>query len=266
MNYSLLSRFLVLSLFVVLSGCTNAQLYSSKEDIEKISAELESLKNTLGLIEASQKSTQTQESLKQLSVEQKELADSLYAQLEKIQADQNATQSFLEKRLTESKTKQVVVYKDKKELSKLHNKLILGQEENVLIEPPGIVLRARIDTGAETSSIDARDIEVFERDGKGWVRFTLLDKKTNAPHTIETKVSRRVKIIQSSLDDGYDRRVVVKLKLKIGDFSDFSEFTLTNRDHMEFSILIGRNVLKDVALVDVSAKDLAPLKKGEESD
>ena len=266
MKYSLLSRFLILSLLVVLSGCANAQLYSSKEDLEKISSELKLLKETLGNIEASQKSTQIQEPLEQLSIEQKELFASLRTQLEKIQADQNATQSLLEQRLAKTKTKQVVVYKNKKEISKLHNKLILGQEENVLIEPPGIVLRARIDTGANTSSLDARDIEVFERDGKGWVRFTLLDKKTNIPHVIETKVARRVKIIQSSLDDGYDRRVVVKLKLKIGDFSDFSEFTLTNRDHMGFSILIGRNVLKDVALVDVSAKDLAPLKKREEND
>ena len=47
--------------------------------------------------------------------------------------------------------------------------------EHVYISPPGILLTARIDTGATTSSIDARNIEPFERDGKRWVRFEVIN-------------------------------------------------------------------------------------------
>jgi len=265
LNHSILHTILFSTFFLFLSGCSSSQLYSSKADIEKINTKIETLEQSLQERQA-KNAQKRQESLEHLVLQQKEFFSSIEQQLHNLQSEQNATRALLEQQLAKSKPKQVIVYKDKKEVSKLQGKLILGQEENVFIQPPGITLRARIDTGADTSSIDARDVEEFERDGKKWVKFTLFDRKSNTSHTIETKISRYVKIIQSSLPDGYDRRIVVKLKLNIGDFSDLSEFTLTNRDHMDFAILIGRNVLKDIALVDVSGKDLSPLKKQDVND
>lgn len=265
LNHNLLHTFLLSTFFLFLSGCSSSQFYSSKADIEKINTKIKTLEHSLQETQIKNAQKQ-QESLEHLALQQKELFSSVEQQLQNLQIEQNTTRALLEQQLAKSKPKKVIVYKDKKEVSKLQGKLILGQEENVFIQPPGITLRARIDTGADTSSLDARDVEEFERDGKKWVKFTLFDRKDNTPHTIETQISRYVKIIQSSLPDGYDRRIVVKLKLNIGDFSDLSEFTLTNRDHMDFAILIGRNVLKDIALVDVSGKELAPLKKQDVND
>lgn len=240
-------------------------MYSSKADIVKIDTKIKSLEQSFH--DTQVKSRQEhQESLELVTLQQKEFFSLLQTQIRQLQTDQNMTHILLQEQLARSKPKQVIVYKDKKEVSKLQGKLILGEEEDVSIQPPGITLRARIDTGADTSSIDARDIEEFERDGKKWVKFTLLDRKDNTKHIIETKIARHVKIIQSSLPEGFDRRIVVKLKLNIGDFSDLSEFTLTNREHMDFAILIGRNVLKDIAIVDVSGKDLAPLTKQVNND
>jgi hypothetical protein len=50
-------------------------------------------------------------------------------------------------------------------------KIVIGRLEKFLIIPPGQVFHARIDTGATTSSLDARDIQIFERDGSKWILF-----------------------------------------------------------------------------------------------
>lgn len=159
----------------------------------------------------------------------------------------------------ENRTKQRSQVTYAKKTTSIKDKLIVGRVEKVHIYPSDLVMNARIDTGAETSSIDARDITEFERDGKNWVRFTLIDRKANSSHVIERKVVRTAKILQSSQEDGHEKRVVVTLKISIGDRSELSEFTLTNREHMTYPILIGRNALLDVMIVDVSKKYIAPL-------
>ncbi len=145
-------------------------------------------------------------------------------------------------------------------------KLIVGRVERVRINPPGIVMEARIDTGAQTSSINAKDITRFERDGSKWVRFALIDEKTNESHIIERRVVRVAKILQSSLDDGFERRVVVMLQITVGNKKLLSEFTLTSRDHMTYSVLVGRSLLQDLMVVDVGGRYLAPLKQEEKKD
>ncbi|MDY0116196.1 MAG: ATP-dependent zinc protease [Sulfurimonadaceae bacterium] len=159
----------------------------------------------------------------------------------------------------EDMTKQNAPIIVQKKVTSFKEKLVVGSVEKIHVYPSNLVMDARIDTGAETSSIDARDIKEFERDGKSWVRFTLVDRKTKAPHVIERKVVRIVKILQSSVDQGHEKRVVVTLKITIGDKKELSEFTLTNREHMQYPILIGRNALQDVIVVDVSEQYIAPL-------
>ncbi|MEH6561765.1 MAG: RimK/LysX family protein, partial [Marinobacter sp.] len=54
---------------------------------------------------------------------------------------------------------------------RLKGKVVVGEVENFYLAGPELVYKARIDSGAETSSIDARKITRFERDGSNWVRF-----------------------------------------------------------------------------------------------
>ncbi len=56
---------------------------------------------------------------------------------------------------------------------------IIGGVETVYVPPFEIPFQARIDTGAETSSIDAKNIRPFERDGEKWVSFDITNKKTS---------------------------------------------------------------------------------------
>lgn len=136
-------------------------------------------------------------------------------------------------------------------------KLVVGEIETVRFDNLGLALRARIDTGAETSSLDARRIRRFQRDGENWVRFTIPDPDSGEPLVLERPRSRRVRILQAGAEDP-DTRHVVELRVTLGNSTQTAEFTLTDRSALEFPVLIGRNVLRDLMMVDVSRVDAAP--------
>ncbi len=104
--------------------------------------------------------------------------------------------------------------------SQLKGKLIVGEVEKFFLTAAETVYNARIDSGAETSSIDARNIVRFERDGSNWVRFDVPvpgDKEPGSEEllTLEKEVSRRVRILQSNVEDP-ERRVVAFMRMLIG--------------------------------------------------
>ncbi|CAM2890316.1 ATP-dependent zinc protease family protein [Vibrio neptunius] len=131
-------------------------------------------------------------------------------------------------------------------------KLILGEQEWVYI--PGLEenFKARIDTGATTSSISATDVVEFERDGKDWVKFKI-EHDGSKSKEIALPVQRWVKIRQSSTEEA-ERRPVVESWIQIGDLKEKTEFTLADRTHLTFPLLLGRSFFKDVAIVDVSKR------------
>ena len=115
-------------------------------------------------------------------------------------------------------------------------------------------LKARIDTGAETSSLDARDLEFFEKDSQQWVRFKLLASDESIQ--FELPVSRSV-LIKRHGDLESQRRPVVKLQTKVGNITKTTEFTLRDRSSYEYPVLLAEQFLADVALVDVSQEYIA---------
>jgi len=143
------------------------------------------------------------------------------------------------------------------------SKLMVGQLEQVWLQNLQLALPARIDTGAETASLDARNIELFERNGRRWVRFEILHPKTGEPLPVERKLKRMVAIVQSNTPDS-ERRAVIKMGITIGDISQTAEFTLSDRSHLDYQVLVGRNILKDFMVVDVSRENIAPLAMPEE--
>ena len=131
-------------------------------------------------------------------------------------------------------------------------KMILGRTEWIWIESVNRVFRTRVDSGATTSSLSARDIVEFERDGENWVRFNMVpDDDSDDSYEVEAKRVRVAKIRQASSDE-LDRRPVVSMTVRIGNFTEQAEFTLTDRTQMTYPILLGREFLRDVALIDVA--------------
>lgn len=138
------------------------------------------------------------------------------------------------------------------------DKLLVGQLEQVWLPELKLSLPARIDTGAETASLDARNIELFERNSRRWVRFEILHPESGEPIPLERKLKRMVVILQSNTAEP-ERRPVIRMGITIGHISQTAEFTLSNRSHLDYQILVGRNVLKDYMVVDVSGENIAPL-------
>ncbi|HTF84895.1 MAG TPA: ATP-dependent zinc protease [Cellvibrio sp.] len=137
------------------------------------------------------------------------------------------------------------------------DKQVVGEKEQVYLNDLGFSMSARIDTGATTASMDARDIQTFERNGEEWVRFTVYHPTTREPVEVERKRVRRVHIVQSGAEEP-ERRPVVEMRITLGKITQNAEFTLADRSNLEQPMLIGRNVLRDVMLVDVSRSEIVP--------
>lgn len=131
--------------------------------------------------------------------------------------------------------------------------ITLGSLETVYIDLVKSTFIARVDTGAATSSINAVDMQKFERNGRRWVKFHVSDDETPAEERkwIESPIIRHVKIRQASMND-LERRPVVELWVKIGSVHEKAQFTLTDRTQMDHPLLLGREFIQDVAFVDVS--------------
>lgn len=128
-------------------------------------------------------------------------------------------------------------------------KMYFGEDEYVYVKEADASFDARIDTGAAVSSISAKDITEFERKGRKWYRFTV---EANDHNIVVEAPYVRTSIIRQVSKDTVTKRVVVELNVKIGDYATKSEFTLSDRTLLQYPLLIGRTLLQDIAVVDVS--------------
>lgn len=131
--------------------------------------------------------------------------------------------------------------------------VMLGSLEKIFIDIVKTYFVARVDTGATTSSINAIDMQKFERNGKRWVKFHVSNDETANEDRkwVEAPIVRHVKIRQSTTNE-LERRPVIELWVKIGSVHEKTQFTLTDRRQMDYPILLGREFIQDVAFVDVS--------------
>lgn len=134
------------------------------------------------------------------------------------------------------------------------DKVVVGRNEWAWVDLLQRNLKARIDTGALSSSLSATDVQPFERDGSDWIRFRVPDEDhADGGDLYEAPLVRRVKIRQASTED-LERRPVVLLQVRMGEHMEETEFNLTNRENMLYPLLLGRNFLRDVMVVDVAKK------------
>lgn len=132
-----------------------------------------------------------------------------------------------------------------------NSKITIGRNEWVWIDLVGQTFKARVDTGALSSAIHATSIQPFERNGKKWVRFTL-SNEDNAKQFARPLI-RYVQVRHSSTEQ-LDRRPVITLTVRMGDIVEETEFTLNNRAKMLYPVLLGRDFLRDIVIVDVAKK------------
>ncbi len=132
-----------------------------------------------------------------------------------------------------------------------HSNTLTGWREWVSLPDAGVDwLKAKIDTGARTSSLHAFDIREFDREGEEWVRFRVKpwQESDEDATVVECPVHDRRSVRSSS---GHSQeRLVVCLAIRLVDRLIVSEVTLSNRDEMGFRMLIGRQALRQGFIVD----------------
>lgn len=124
---------------------------------------------------------------------------------------------------------------------------IVGFTETVRLFPHDMEIRAKIDTGARTSSLHAQDIITFVRDGRQWVRFHVTNRD-NRTVTYERPIVRHVKI--KSLTGPALSRPVVIMGICIADVFRVTEVNLSNRTGFNFQLLVGRRFMRQSIVVD----------------
>jgi hypothetical protein len=130
-------------------------------------------------------------------------------------------------------------------------KQAIGWLENVKINGGELELKAKIDTGATTTSINAKKIKKFKKNGDEWIRFRV-ENKEGEKVTLEKKITRYVSIkrkLALSI-----KRPVVNLGICIGNVYRELEVNLADRSNFVYRVLIGRNYLRDYFLVDSAQK------------
>ncbi len=130
---------------------------------------------------------------------------------------------------------------------------IVGYVEKVKIYLPSshIVIKAKIDTGAKTSSLDVNHLVFFSQQGEDWVRFSVTDDD-GEPILLSLPVERSTRIRRAGAKR--DERPVVKLGLCVGGYFKEGEVNLTEREGMNYPMLIGRRFLSQSFLVDSAHK------------
>lgn len=140
---------------------------------------------------------------------------------------------------------------------------IVGYLETAVLDFDGETparVEAKMDTGADSSSIHAVDIEPFERDGDDWVRFRLVLEEDENGQIVKSRV------IEENLFDTVlikrkgkepQRRYVVKFGICVDAHFRKVEVNLADRNGFSTRALVGRSFMSGALLVDSGATHTA---------
>lgn len=151
-------------------------------------------------------------------------------------------------------------------MSKKRPKALIGRREKADFPDLDLIgIDAKVDTGAYTSAIHCHDVELFDKDGKQWVRFKLLDPSHPGYNhkTFELPV-HKIKSIKSSSGQA-QKRCIIKTRIKIIDSAFEIELSLADRSAMEYPVLLGRKALTGRFIVDVSQLNIIQKEKEKSS-
>lgn len=130
-------------------------------------------------------------------------------------------------------------------------KTVIGCAEDVVLLPWGVTLPARIDTGAASSALDARELRIENNIAE----FKLSDEYGGLELKLPVIGWKNVRS-----GKGYERRPVVEIELCLGPKYIKTRFTLTDRSISKFPIIIGRATLRRDFIVDPRQTRISPPK------
>ena len=128
-------------------------------------------------------------------------------------------------------------------------KITIGEVEDVVLMPWGVRLPARIDTGAATSSLDARELKIKNN----MAEFKLPQKYGGLQLRLPVTEWQDIRSA-----DFREKRPVVEITFCMGPKLINTRVTLNDRSRVRYPLIIGRNVLKDTFVVDCMQSNCLP--------
>ncbi len=158
--------------------------------------------------------------------------------------------------ITKTSSAEDISSKETGKTQNFNDRPVYGYVENIYLGGGSrLKLKAKLDSGAKTSSLNAMDVVEFERDGKDWIKFYIINPETDEKIEFEKQIIRHVKIKQHGTKS--QRRPVVMMEVRLGNTHVEREFNLISRDKFIYQALLGRSFINGIALIDVSRTFLA---------
>ena len=115
------------------------------------------------------------------------------------------------------------------------------------------LMHAKIDSGADNSSINLVNPEYYEKDETRWVRFSITNREGQTK-TFDKPIVKTTSI--KTKDGGRQKRDVIELSLCLGSIKKTVKVSLVDRSHFKYQLLIGRSYLVPDFLIDPSKQYL----------
>ncbi len=129
-------------------------------------------------------------------------------------------------------------------------KINVGWVEKVKLKPGDVVIQAKMDTGADYSSLNASNIVEIFKEGKKWVRFDVLSRYGQQVTLLRELV--RIAHVKQIGGKTHKRKVVL-LGICVGNKYLEADVSLIDRSRFKYHMLVGRNFLAGNAIVDASS-------------
>lgn len=122
-------------------------------------------------------------------------------------------------------------------------------------------IKAKIDTGARSSALHAFTLDPYRKGGQRWVMFAIHPEQKHTDTVIECHAPIKDRRFVSDSGGHKQRRYVIESQLLLGQTLISAEITLTNRDNMQFRMLLGRTAMNGRFIIDPNASYLQGIPK-----
>ena len=128
--------------------------------------------------------------------------------------------------------------------------IVLGWRERLALPELGIsLLKAKLDTGARSSSLHVDTLETFQSRGDTWLRFTLSIRRRH-PFEISCEAPALDRRVVTDTGGRRTERWFIRTQVTLAGQSFSVDVNLTDRRHMLFPLLLGRSALMGRFTVD----------------
>jgi hypothetical protein len=151
-------------------------------------------------------------------------------------------------------------------MSRRDGKIVIGWREWVQLPDLGVFeTKAKVDTGADNSSLHAFNVERFQRDGVDYIRFEVHPKQRSKKPSIQCEAPLATERMVKNPGGRSELRPVIRTRVVVAGVTIDALVNLTSRDEMGFRMLLGRRTVRTKFVVDPGRSYLGARPRREEA-